>query len=444
MRTSTPRVRIYLALQQTAKESHIARAATRDDEETTPTKSGSKQLRQRVSGFSFRRSADNRILTGTAGGLAEVTGIDPTVVRMAFVVLSLGLGFGIILYLFAWAWSDGATGEAQRPRWSITESPLRQATAVGAISFGLLLVVRGTGLWIADSLVWPLALAAFGATLIWVRNDATESPLSGRTPANPIEAVFTTKASLRRTAAGGLFILAGMGALLSANVPLSRAGLVLVPILVTIVGVSLIFGPWLWRLAQQLSDERRERIRSEERSEMAAHLHDSVLQTLALIQRTDDPQRVLSLARVQERELRAWLFGQSGDAAADLLSTAIDTMASKVERLHHVPIEAVVVGDRSMDEQLLTMVHACAEATVNAAKHSGANSVAIYVEVEDETITAFVRDSGRGFELDEVPPDRSGIAESIRARMERIGGRAEIVSAPGDGTEVRLSLARSV
>ncbi|MGH2774068.1 MAG: ATP-binding protein [Actinomycetota bacterium] len=421
----------------------MARAATRDDEET-PRKSGTQQLRQRVSGFSFRRSAGNRILTGTAGGLAEVTGIDPTVVRMAFVVLSLGSGFGIVLYLFAWAWSDGATDQPQRPRWSLTESPLRQATAVGAICFGLLLVARGTGLWIADSLVWPLALAAFGATLIWVRNDATESPLSGRTPANPIEAVFTTKASLRRTAAGGLFILAGMGALLSANVPLSRAGLVLVPILVTIVGVSLIFGPWLWRLAQQLSDERRERIRSEERSEMAAHLHDSVLQTLALIQRTDDPQKVSSLARVQERELRAWLFGQSKDAASDLLSTAIDTMASRIESLHHVPIEAVVVGDRPMDERLMTMVHACAEATVNAAKHSGANSVAVYVEVEDETITTFVRDSGRGFDPAEVPPDRSGIAESIKGRMERIGGRAEIVSAPGEGTEVRLSLARSV
>jgi len=363
---------------------------------------------------------------------------------MAFVVLSLGSGLGIILYLFAWAGSEVATDEPQRARWSTTESPLRQATAVGAISFGLLLVVRGTGLWPADSLVWPLALAAFGVTLIWVRNDATESPLSGRAPTNPLEAVFASKASLLRTAAGGLFILGGMGALLAHNVPLSRAGFVLLPILVTIVGISLIFGPWLWRLAQQLSDERRERIRSEERSEIAAHLHDSVLQTLALIQRTDDPQRVSSLARVQERELRTWLFGQSGDAAADLLSTAIDTMASKVESLHHVPIEAVVVGDRSMDERLVTMVHACAEATVNAAKHSGANSVAVYVEVEDEKITAFVRDSGRGFDPAEVPPDRNGIAESIRGRMERIGGRAEIVSSPGEGTEVRLSLARSV
>ena len=424
------------------REHDIATAVAGEEEESTSSKHGARQpFRQRASEQAFRRS-ENRILTGTAGGLAEITGIDPTIVRMAFVVLSLGSGLGVVLYLMAWAWSEGVTDEPQPPRWSITDSPLRQATAVGAICFGLLLAVRGTGIWIGDTMVWPLALAAFGATLIWVRNDAGESPLSGRAPTNPLEAVFASKASLRRTAAGGLFILAGMGALLSANVPLSRASLVLVPILVTIVGVSLIFGPWLWRLAQQLSEERRERIRSEERSEMAAHLHDSVLQTLALIQRTDDPQKVTSLARVQERELRAWLFGHT-EASADLLSTAIDRMASRVESLHHVPIEAVVVGDRPMDERLTALVHACAEAAVNAAKHSGANSVSVYVEVEDEMITAFVRDSGKGFNPHEVPPDRGGIAESIKARMERIGGNSEIISAPGEGAEVRLSLARS-
>jgi signal transduction histidine kinase len=344
--------------------------------------------------------------------------------------------------LFAWALSGEPAREPQPARLTLTTSPLRQATAVGCISFGVLLVVRATGLWLEDGLVWPLALAAFGATVIWVRNDTTDSPLSGRAPANPLETVFAGKASLRRTLAGGLFIVAGMGALLSANVPISRAGSLVIPIVVTVAGLSLIFGPWLWRLAQQLSDERRERIRSEERSEMAAHLHDSVLQTLALIQRTEDPQKMASLARVQERELRAWLFGQSGDAAADLLSTAIDALASKVESLHHVPVEAVVVGDRPMDDRLMAMVHAGAEAMVNAAKHSGASSVSVYVEVEDEAITAFVRDSGKGFDPNDIPANSNGIAESIRSRMERNGGTAEIVSAPGDGTEVRLRLPR--
>ncbi len=416
------------------EEHPIAHAATDDGPGSQP------PIKQRVAGLAFSRSADNRILTGTAGGLAEVTGLDPTVVRMAFVVLSLGFGLGLLAYLFAWALSSEPAPGPQHPRLSLTTSPLRQATAVGCISFAVLLVMRATGLWPGDGLVWPLTLAAFGATVIWVRNDTADSPLSGRAPANPLEAVFAGKASLRRTLAGGLFIAAGMGALLSANVPISRAGFVVIPILVTVAGLSLIFGPWLWRLAQQLSDERRERIRSEERSEMAAHLHDSVLQTLALIQRAEDPQKMASLARVQERELRAWLFGQSD--AADLLSTAIDTLASKVESLHHVPVEAVVVGDRPMDDRLMAMVHASAEAMVNAAKHSGARSVSVYVEVEDEAVTAFVRDSGKGFDPDDVPAGSNGIAESIRSRMERNGGTAEIVSAIGDGTEVRLRLPR--
>ena len=416
------------------KEPPIAHAAA-DDGAHPP-------LKRRVAGLTFRRSANNRLLTGTAGGLAEVTGIDPTVIRMAFVVLTLGFGVGLLAYFFAWAVSSEPSREPQPARLPLTTSPLRQATAVGCISFALLLVVRATGLWPGDGLVWPLTLAAFGATVIWVRNDTADSPLSGRTPANPLETVFAGKASLRRTLAGGLFIAAGMGALLSANVPISRAGFVVIPILVTVAGLSLIFGPWLWRLAQQLSDERRERIRSEERSEMAAHLHDSVLQTLALIQRAEDPQKMASLARVQERELRAWLFGQSGDAAADLLSSAMDALASKVESAHHVPVEAVVVGDRPMDDRLMAMVHASAEAMVNAAKHSGAGSVSVYVEVEDEAITAFVRDSGKGFDPNEVPASSNGIAESIHSRMERNGGTAEIVSAPGEGTEVRLRLPR--
>ena len=358
---------------------------------------------------------------------------------MAFIVLGPAWGLGLALYVLAWGWSREPAREPQLPQVALARSPLRQATAVGCIGFGVLLVLRASGLWPGDSLVWPLALAAFGATVIWVRNDTAESPLSGRATTNPLESIFS-EASLRRTIAGGLFIVAGMTALLSANVPLSRAGLVIIPILVTVVGLSLIFGPWLWRLAQQLSEERRERIRSEERSEVAAHLHDSVLQTLALIQRTEDPQKMASLARAQERELRSWLFGQSGDPATDLLSTAVDTMAGRIEGRYHVPIDAVVVGDRKLDESLMGMIHACAEAAINAAKHSGAPSVSVYVEVEGDSISAFVRDSGMGFDPDQVPADRGGIAESIRARMERNGGSAEILSSPGKGTEVRLRL----
>jgi len=197
----------------------------------------------------------------------------------------------------------------------------------------------------------------------------------------------------------------------------------------------------LWKLARQLSDERRERIRSEERAEVAAHLHDSVLQTLALIQRSESSREMATLARVQERELRSWLYGK-GLPGSDVLSTTIDQLAGRVEELHQVIVEAIVVGDAPLDDHLRALVHACGEATMNAAKHSGAESISVYVEVEDDAVTAFVRDQGKGFDPETIPADRRGIRESIHARMERHEGWAEVFSAPGDGTEVQLHMPR--
>ena len=190
-----------------------------------------------------------------------------------------------------------------------------------------------------------------------------------------------------------------------------------------------------------LSDERRERIRSEERAELAAHLHDSVLQTLALIQRTDQAREMVALARNQERELRAWLGGRE-PLAGDTVAGAIEKAAASVEMQFKVPVEVVTVGDMPLDDRLQAIVEACREATVNAAKHSGADQVSIYVEVEPEAVTAFVRDKGAGFDPEAVAPDRRGIAESIRGRMQRSGGSASIVTEPDGGTEVQLSIPR--
>jgi signal transduction histidine kinase len=256
---------------------------------------------------------------------------------------------------------------------------------------------------------------------------------------NPVEAVFG-RASRLRIALGALLVITGAGAFLSANRALAAAS-ILVPIIVTIAGLGLVLGPWLWKLAQQLSDERRERIRSEERAEVAAHLHDSVLQTLALIQRSDTSREMATLARVQERELRAWLYGK-GTGTDDALSVSIDFLAGRVEELHQVVVEAIVVGDARLDDHLKALVHACGEAAMNAARHSGAESISVYVEVEEDAVTAFVRDQGKGFDPETIPTDRRGIRESIHARMERHGGWAEIFSAPGEGTEVQLRLPR--
>jgi signal transduction histidine kinase len=189
-----------------------------------------------------------------------------------------------------------------------------------------------------------------------------------------------------------------------------------------------------------LSEERSERIRQEERAEVAAHLHDSVLQTLALIQRSDDPQRMAMLARHQEAELRDWLYGTAPLEGVDLVSTALKQAASKVEEDFQIPVDLVTVGDHPVDEHTRVLVAAATEAMVNAAKHSGAERMSLFLEVEDDHLEVFVTDQGKGFDPNAVAEDRRGITESIRARMERIGGTVAIESEPGEGSEVMLGL----
>lgn len=198
--------------------------------------------------------------------------------------------------------------------------------------------------------------------------------------------------------------------------------------------------PWAWRLVRERDAEREERIRVEERADLAARVHDSVLQTLALIQREADPRRVATLARRQERELRAWLYPDREPAAAGTLADAIEAAAGEIEELHGVRVEVVRTGNAPADERVRALVLAAREATANAAKHSGADEVSVFVDASDEHPAIYVRDRGRGFDPAAVPAGRRGIAESIRARMARVGGSAEIVSTPSEGTEVELRL----
>jgi signal transduction histidine kinase len=209
-----------------------------------------------------------------------------------------------------------------------------------------------------------------------------------------------------------------------------------------VIGIALLVGPAVLRLAHDLVAERRERIRADERAEVAAHLHDSVLQTLALVQRrAGEPREVVRLARMQERELRGWLLGGDAPAAAPAssLGAALEEVAAAVETEHGVPVEVVRVRDRALEgaEPLLA---AAREAIVNAARHSGAPGVSVYLEVEPDRATVFVRDRGKGFDPDAVPTDRGGISHSIVGRMARAGGNAAVRSTVGDGTEVELVL----
>jgi signal transduction histidine kinase/phage shock protein PspC (stress-responsive transcriptional regulator) len=393
------------------------------------------------------RRSRHKLVAGVASGLGDHFSIEPTLVRLAFVVLTLAGGAGVVLYLGGWLFLPTSTDGA--PTRERKGNDVVQVLALGTITLGVLLVARSIGLGFGGALLWPLVLAAMGTALIVGRSGRPIDELIGELVRR--ERGITERdapadtSSVLRVVLGGALVVAGVGAFLATQGAFRAVGQGLLAVAVILGGLGLIFGPWLWRLWSALIEERSERIRSDERAEMAAHLHDSVLQTLALIQRrADDPRAVVGLARHQERELRAWLFGRAPiDVDLDL-GDALEVVAADVEEHQGVTIETVRVGGAcALDDGLRALVAASQEAIVNAARHSGARTVAVYEEVEADQVTVFVRDRGCGFDPDLVPTDRGGIAESIVGRMHRNGGHAVIRSRPGRGTEVELSMARA-
>jgi signal transduction histidine kinase len=244
-------------------------------------------------------------------------------------------------------------------------------------------------------------------------------------------------------------VLAGLGLILGSLIVFSlgagdfgAAREIIVAGLLGVLGLALVVGPWVYRLAADLTAERAERVRTQDRADMAAHLHDSVLQTLALIQKNAaDGPLVARLARAQERDLRAWLYDdQPGDEST--VGSALRRLAAAVEDAHGISVDVVSVGDCQLTDAMRPLVNAAGEAVTNAAKHAGTERVDVYTEVSADAVDVFVRDRGRGFDPDTVPEDRFGVRHSIIDRMERHGGSAEIRSAPGEGTEVRLHMPR--
>jgi phage shock protein PspC (stress-responsive transcriptional regulator) len=382
----------------------------------------------------FARSRRDVVLTGVAAGFAERAGVDPMIVRVAFVVLTVAGGVGIVAYLGAWAASlDPGHPGAPEPRPPTTQ----QALAFGAITGGGTLVLRSGGLWLGDAIGIPVLLAAVGAGVLYARG--TDDGAGTRRSGAPVE---LPKPAAWRIVVGAVLVIGGVAAFLAATESFAAMWTAGIAVAVTVAGLAVVFGPWMWRIVNQLAEERRDRIRSEEREEVAAHLHDSVLQTLAMIQRNaDNPRTMATLARRQERELRTWLYG-GPSTDGERLEPAVQAAAAQVEDAHDVLVEAVVVGDCDLDDRARALVQACREAMHNAALHSGAASIDVYVECEPDRITAFVRDRGTGFDPAAVPDDRRGIADSIRGRLGRHGGRAEISSVRGEGTEVQLTVGR--
>ncbi|HEV3376735.1 MAG TPA: PspC domain-containing protein [Thermoleophilaceae bacterium] len=398
----------------------------------------------------MRRDRAAGWLGGVCAGIARRYGIDPALVRLAFVIATTAGGLGIFIYALGWLVIPA--GEAPRRRRLVGgRGAIEVALGTGLLLLSVLLTFREVGIWFSDAIVWPLVLIASGGALIW-RGSATAAPAPGEPATAPLVRPDAPEpgperptrqwaAAVSRTGIGIALVIAAGFAFLQATGALSAARDVILVAIAVVVVLGAIFAPWILRLVRSLTEERAERIRSQERAEMAAHLHDTVLQTLALVQRrSTDPQEVAALARRQERELRAWLAERPAPGRAATLAPALEAAAAEVEERHGVPVEVVVVGERELDQGLEALVAAAREAMTNAAKFGAGSPVDVYAESNSDTVHVYVRDRGPGFDPHDLPPDRHGVRESIVGRMERHGGRARITSDPQTGTEVELEL----
>jgi signal transduction histidine kinase len=405
----------------------------------------------------LRRQVQGRYVGGVAAGISARTGFAPNIIRVVFVVSSLAGGFGAVVYVLAWLFvpavdEDGSiASRAQSDRRGIA-----LAAAAASLLAVILLIASLLNIGWLGSLSWPPVIGLAGLVLIW-RNASPEEqavmrrltePILGGIPGTP-EAASGRRSRFRklRVVIAGLLLITGVSILVSEQFRLALLR-PLTGVFATIAAIVLLLGPWWIRIARDLLAERQARIRAEERAEMASRVHDSVLQTLALIQRrAHDPHQVVTLARAQERELRSWLFDGrepgSLDGLATTLADGVRLIQQEVEAQHGIVVEAISVGDCALDDDLTALLAAAREATVNAAKWSGTDSVSLFAEVEPAAVSVFVRDRGRGFDPAAVPEDRKGLAESVRARMERRGGSATVRSTPGEGTEVVLTMPRT-
>jgi signal transduction histidine kinase len=408
----------------------------------------------------LRRAREEGLAGGVAAGLALRTGFDVTVVRLVLVVGVLATsGFLVACYVVAWLVVPADNAEGSIGSKALTD---RRGIALSAGLLSLLAVllliasVLGAG-WFA-SLAWPQVISIIGLVMIW-RNAPEDERATMQRLAQPLLSVAgepgpgnrpgnrRRSRTVLRVAVLLVLLVIGLALLVSGHTRPAAFFLPLIGVGLMTVAIVGLLGPWWLRIARDLVVERQARIRAEERAEVATRVHDSVLQTLALIQRrADDPQRVVQLARAQERELRSWLFDGRAPGSMDedtTFAAGIRFIQQEVEAQHGVAVEAVTVGDCELDDDLNALLAAAREATVNAVKWSGAEVVSIFAEVEPAQVSVFVRDRGKGFDPDTVPSDRKGLAESVHARMARRGGSATVRSAQGEGTEVSLTMPRA-
>lgn len=382
------------------------------------------------------RRDGGRVIGGVAGGVADHLGVDAFRVRVVFVVLSALAGAGVCAYGLLWFMCPPGT-DTEPP----TSSERRQGIGLAIVGVVAVVSVGFVASGTPAQFLIPLVVVAVGASLVWRELDSTWRPRSASA-----RAITWT-----RIAGGATLVVIGLVVVvLAGNNRIGGLSTTLLAVAATVLGVLLLTIPLWLRMARMLGAERAARIRNAEREEIAAHLHDSVLQTLALIQkRSGHAEEVQRLARSQERELRRYLFEGEGQQS-DSLTTALKAVAAEVEDHYGVEVEVVTVGDVTADDpswsgdhrRWAALIAATREALVNAAKHSGERSVDVYAEVESSQVEVFVRDRGVGFDPDQVPEDRRGVPGSIKARVQRHGGSVEIKSSAGRGVDVRMSMPR--
>jgi signal transduction histidine kinase len=387
------------------------------------------------------RPTKGRIVAGVCRGLAEHLGLPVWIVRTGFVVLALTGGIGLVLYAAFWAVLPLAADDEDADQAQAAD--FTRLLALAAVVVGVALLLAALGVDLVGGSVAPIIVALAGAALVWQQADddrrATWSATAARAARQT--AGTTARAGRWRVVAGvGLVLLGVMGLLVSRTGP-AAAVQSLATALLLLTGVALVCFPWVYGRWRDQNEQRHALIRSEERAEIAAHVHDSVLQTLTLIQRNaSDPREVQRLARAEERALRSWLYAPTGDPDRTF-AAALQRDATEVEAAYSATLDVVTVGDAALDARLGALLSATREAMVNAARHGG-GAASVYAEVGDDVAEVFIRDRGPGFDPGGVPADRHGLRESVIGRMDRNGGRADVASTVGAGTEIRLRIPR--
>jgi len=400
----------------------------------------------------LRRSNVDYILGGVCGGLAIRLGVRERTIRVLFSLSALLVGLGVLAYVAAWLLMV-RSGEDESIGQRLTKNRRESQTLLltGVLIVAGLLTLNAFRFHGTTGFEWTLLFSVVGLVAIWRGVSSDErSKLEGVINATPIVGSATAKgwkAVTVRVVLGVVLVVVGLKYLSQVGGVWGGAVPALIGTIVLVLGALTLLAPWWLQTVRDLAGERRERVRVEERAAMVAHIHDSVLQTLTLIERAAGNEAdVVRLARAQERELRQWLFNPGavgGEDRATTFAGLVTRIEDDIEHDYGVKVELVMVGDCPVNERIAALAGAGREAAVNSAKWSGANMVSIFAEVEGDTISMFVRDTGVGFDPTSVASDRQGIALSIKQRMSQHGGFATIRSTPGSGTEVQLILPRN-